>query len=98
MVVCDVGEKEGIIRAESRSDWGSVGGRAEEVKKVERREGGGGVWECGRIDREDAKGVGEKEGFRGGELEMFLVLDGGNGGVWNDEGRLCVAIERLLGD
>ena len=50
MVVCDVGEEEGIIRTEGRSGWGLVGGAAEEVKKVGGGEGGGGVWKGGWID------------------------------------------------
>ena len=67
------------------------------MKKAGSGEGGGGIWERRWIDREDAKGVGEKEGFGGGELEMFLVLNGGNGGVCIGEGRFRVAVESLFG-
>lgn len=50
MVVCDVGEEEGIIRTEGGSGRRLVRGVAEEVKKAGGGEGGGGVWKGGWID------------------------------------------------
>ena len=50
VVICDVGEEEGIIRTEGRSRWGLVGGVAEKVKEAGGGERSGGVWERGWID------------------------------------------------
>ena len=50
MVVCDVGEEEGVIWTEGRGRWGLVGGGAEEAEEVGGGQGGGGVWRGGWID------------------------------------------------
>ena len=78
MVICDIGDEEWVVGVEI-AGWEGKGREvtvgAEQGEELGRRNGlRGGGW-C--ADCEDAKGVGEEEGFFEGELEVFLIYERG---------------------
>ena len=60
------------------------------AEQGEELSGRGGSLGIRLVDCEDTEGVGEEEGFHGGELEVFTVEDRGEG----DERSLAFLVER----